>query len=233
MAVQTHAAITQGYQSKLQAYNDALAQAKAAAGVVIAGHNPVFNAEIIARELRRQCLTLVTGQQFDAFGALELTADGYAQPNLWETAAQMPYVRFFEQAFEWNTSCTSSTRTSGVGNTHGRSTYCSMTLIRHLPISFVPAPCALSSRFDLALRRLSCTISRRERSGTGGPPPDISSSLYVSIVKEVQEATGAPGDEVPVGDPWQVHLPTTLVQLRPNDDLPEWKKVGEDWQPAN
>jgi len=67
----------------------------------------------------------------------------------------------------------------------------------------------------------------------GGPPPDISGSLYVPIVKEIQEATGAPGSEIPVGDPWLVHLPTTLVRLRPNDDLPEWKKVGEDWLPAN
>jgi hypothetical protein len=30
-----------------------------------------------------------------------------------------------------------------------------------------------------------------------------------------------------------VHLPTTLVRIRPNNDLPEWKKVGEDWQPIN
>jgi hypothetical protein len=55
----------------------------------------------------------------------------------------------------------------------------------------------------------------------------------VPIIKEIQEATGAPGSEVPVGDPWLVHLPTTLVRIRPNNDLPAWKKVGEDWQPTN
>ena len=41
------------------------------------------------------------GQEFDAFGALELSWEGIAQPNLSRTAEQMPYVRFFEQAFEW------------------------------------------------------------------------------------------------------------------------------------
>jgi hypothetical protein len=30
-----------------------------------------------------------------------------------------------------------------------------------------------------------------------------------------------------------VRLPTTLVRVRPNDDLPAWQKVGETWEPAN
>ena len=48
------------------------------------------------------------------------------------------------------------------------------------------------------------------------------------------EATGAPGSETPVGDPWLVHLPTTLVRLRANNDLPEWKKDAEEnWVPVN
>jgi len=67
----------------------------------------------------------------------------------------------------------------------------------------------------------------------GGPPPTVNSELYVPIVKEIQEAEGAPGEEVPEGEPWPVLLPTTLVKLRPDDDLPEWKKVGEEWVAAN
>src|SRR5215475_5075383 len=67
----------------------------------------------------------------------------------------------------------------------------------------------------------------------GGPPPEISNSLYVPIIKEIRESTGAMGSEIAVGDPWLVHLPTTLVRLRPNDDLPVWQRVGDDWQPAN
>lgn len=67
----------------------------------------------------------------------------------------------------------------------------------------------------------------------GGPPPNIASSLYVPIVQEIEAATGAPGDEKPVGEPWEVRLPTTLVRIRPQDDLPEWQNVGEQWQPVN
>jgi hypothetical protein len=67
----------------------------------------------------------------------------------------------------------------------------------------------------------------------GNPPPNLTSPMYVPILTEIEEATGAPGDEVPVGDPWEVQLPTTLVRLRPNDDLPVWAKVDERWVAQN
>jgi hypothetical protein len=57
--------------------------------------------------------------------------------------------------------------------------------------------------------------------------------LYVPVIAEIEQATSAPLGEQPVGDPWEFRLPTTLVRLRPNDDLPAWQKVGNDWQPAN
>ena len=67
----------------------------------------------------------------------------------------------------------------------------------------------------------------------GGPPPDISSSLYVPIVTEIAESEQRAGSEVPVGDPWLVTLPTTLVRIRANDDLPTWEQVNGEWQPTN
>jgi hypothetical protein len=57
--------------------------------------------------------------------------------------------------------------------------------------------------------------------------------MYVPIIAEIEEANGAPGTEQPVGDPWEFRLPTTLVRLRPNDDLPTWQKVGNSWQSTN
>ena len=93
--LKTHAAISQAYQAKLEAYKQAVAQAEAAAGIVISGRNPIFNSQLITTELRKQCLTLVTAQQFTAFGALQTSSEGYAEPNLYETSVQMPYVRFF------------------------------------------------------------------------------------------------------------------------------------------
>jgi hypothetical protein len=231
--LKVHAAITEGYQAKQQAYEQALAQAKAAAGVVISGRNPAFNDRLVTSELRKQCLTLITGQQFDGFGALELSSQGFAQPNLARTADQMPYVRFFEQAFEWE---------------HivyfyypyfwgWKNAWDKHMLLDDVDPQFADFLRAGAARVVFPVRPgFEAAIVHYIETGeiwNGGPPPDISSSLYVPIIKEIQDATGAPGNEVPQGDPWFVHLPTTLVRIRPNNDLPEWQKVGEDWKPIN
>jgi hypothetical protein len=228
-----HAAITQGYQAKEQAYEQALAQARAAAGTVISGRNPLFNTQIVTNELRKQVLTLVTAQQFDAFGALELSSEGYAQPDLSKTDAQMPYVRFFEQAFEWE---------------HilyffypyfwgWKQAWNKRMLLDDTDPDFASFLRAGAARVVFPVRPgFEAAIIHYLETGqiwNGGSPPDITGSLYVPIIKEIQDATGAPGDETPVGDPWLVHLPTTLVYIRPNNDLPVWQKVGEDWQPTN
>ncbi|MEU8133890.1 hypothetical protein [Streptodolium elevatio] len=229
--LKTHAAITAGYLAKVQAYESALAEAAAQAGVVIAGRNPLWNQRLVSTELRKQCLTLLTAQQFDAFGALETSAEGHPQPNLERSGEQMPYVRFFEQAFEWE----------------------------HLAYFFYPYFWGwkpgwrnrmllddVDPQFSDFLRAGAARAVFPVRPGfeaavvhyletgeiwNGGPPPDITGSTYVPIVKEIQEAQGAPGNEVPQGEPWLVRLPTTLAKLRPDDKLPKWKKVGQDWQP--
>lgn len=231
--LKTHGAITQGYQAKQQAYDQSLAQARAAAGVQISGRNPAFNQRLIANELRKQCLTLLTAQQFDAFGALELSSLGYAQPNLARTAAQMPYVRFFEQAFEWE---------------HivyffypyfwgWKGAWTKRMLLDDVDPEFADFLRAGAGRVVFPVRSgFEAAVIHYLETGeiwNGGPAPDISSSLYVPIVTEIAEAEQRPGDEVAVGDPWLVRLPTTLVRLRPNDDLPTWDQVDGEWQPTN
>lgn len=233
-AIKMHGAILQAYQAKKQAYDQALAQAKAAAGVVISGRNPGFNSRLIHDELRKQCLTLITAQQFDAFGALELSPQGYSQPNLARSDAQMPYVRFFEQAFEWE----HITYFYYPYFWGWKSAWHKHMLLDDVDPQFSDFLRAGAARVVFPVRPgFEAAVIHYLETGeiwNGGPPPDISSSLYVPIVKEIQEATGAPGSEVPVGDPWLVHLPTTLVRLRPNNDLPEWKKdAQENWLPQN
>jgi hypothetical protein len=231
--LKTHAAITQGYLAKRQAYDSALAQAKAAAGVVIAGRNPRFNAQIVASELRKQCITQLTAQHFDGFGALELSAQGFAQPNLNRVEEQMPYVRFFEQAFEWE----HMTYIYYPYFWGLKDAWLKHMLLDDVDPKFAEFLRAGAARVVFPVRPgFEAAVIHFLETGkvwNGGPPPDITGSLYVPIVVEVQEATGAPGAERPVGEPWTYTLPTTLVQLRPNNDLPAWEKVGEVWQPSN
>ena len=48
-----------------------------------------------------------------------------------------------------------------------------------------------------------------------------------------RQALGRPGDEVPVGEPWEIRVATTLVKLRPDDKLPSWTKQADGtWAPT-
>ena len=62
-------------------------------------------------------------------------------------------------------------------------------------------------------------------------PPKINSPLYVPIITEIEERTDRSQGEIPVGDPWETHIPTPLVILRgKEEDLPCWDKIDEsDW----
>ena len=52
--------------------------------------------------------------------------------------------------------------------------------------------------------------------------PDMFSDYYVSIIEEIKARNAAPGEEVLVSE-WDVKLPTTLVMLKEDEKLPEWK----------
>ena len=67
----------------------------------------------------------------------------------------------------------------------------------------------------------------------GGDLPPVTSPLYLSIIEEIKERDKAAGSEVPQGDPWEVHLPTTLIRLRDQASLPEWQKNDKgEWVPV-
>lgn len=231
--LKAHAAITGAYKARLQAYESEVAEAAAAAGVTISGRNPLWNLRIITTELRKQCITMLTGQQFDSFGALEVSATGDAQVSLARVDAQMPFIRFFEQAFEWEHMVYSFYPYFW----GWKPAWHNRMLLDDVDSTFADFLRAGAGRVVFPVRPgFEAAVIHYLETGQiwdGGPPPDISSSMYIPIVKEIQEAQGAPGGEVAVGDPWLVRLPTTLVKLRADDALPAWSKVGEAWQPVN
>jgi hypothetical protein len=66
-------------------------------------------------------------------------------------------------------------------------------------------------------------------------PLTLENPLYVSIVTEIQERTGADQGEIAVGDPWETRMPTSLLYARRSDGLPSWQRdaSGEwKWTPA-
>jgi hypothetical protein len=189
--------------------------------------NPALNLGLMNDELKKHCVTVLTDQDFDAFGAIETGDYGIPQMDLDENAAEGPYVRFFEQAFEWE----------------------QMTWLAY------PYFWGRKSRwrervayedvdpvFNQFLKAGYCRVVVPVRPGfegaidhfmtygevwNGGPLPTISNPLYLPIADEIAERLDRPGDETPEGDPWLVRIPTTLVHLRPDDKLPQWQQDAE------
>jgi hypothetical protein len=65
----------------------------------------------------------------------------------------------------------------------------------------------------------------------GEEMPDMFSDYYVSIIEEIKARNLAPSKEVCVSE-WEVKLPTTLVMLKEDEKLPEWKPT-EKRQPLS
>ncbi|MFI1170387.1 hypothetical protein [Streptomyces melanogenes] len=231
--LETHAKLTTAYLARLSEYEQQLAALQLQAGVPIHGRNPLANQLIVADELRKSCISILTDQHFDLFGSINVvTADGRAIPQIdvAEAAAEGAYVRFFEQAIEWE-------HLTWVAYPYfwGRKSQWDERLTYEDP----------DPQFNQFLKAGFCRVTVPIRPGfegavdhymnfgelwNGGPLPAITSPLYLPIADELAERLNRPGDEVPQGAPWRVRIPTTLVKLRHDDELPVWRKdASGEW----
>lgn len=231
--IQTHAEIQRAYLDGLARFDEAVARAAANQGVVISGQNPGINRALEVTELKKSCVAVLTNQHFDAFDAVERGALGVPQVDVAAIEEQGEYIRFFEHAFEWQLM-------SFVFYPYfwGRkSTWLDRVRYDNNDPEFSEFVRSGAARVLLPVREgLEAAVEHFMRTGRvwrGGPPPEITDPEYLPIVREIQERTGAPGDEAPEGDPWEVRVPTRLVWLRPGGDLPSWVKQEDGtWAPA-
>ena len=98
--LKTHAAILTAYLKLKQDCEEKLAAHEYQDSLQIAGRNPGANRLIERAELKRACITLFTEQTFDQFGAIDETT-GSPEIALDRALPQGRYIRFFEEAFEW------------------------------------------------------------------------------------------------------------------------------------
>jgi hypothetical protein len=221
---ETHAKLTTAYKARLSEYEEKLASLQVQAGVAIQGQNPAINLEIMKDELKKNCISILTDQHYDLFNAIDTGTNGLPQIDVFEAEGEGAYVRFFEQAFEWE-------QMTWVTYPYfwGRKSQWDERLAFEDP----------DPLFNQFLKAGYCRVSVPARLGfegaidhfmtygelwNGGPLPPISSPLYLPIADEIAEQLDRPGDEMPQGDPWLVSIPTTLVHLRADDKLPKWQQ---------
>lgn len=231
--LKTHAAILQAYQKLVRDYEEKLAALEVQAAQEIQGRNPVENQRLIRAELKKGAISTFTSQHYDLFGAITTSPQGYPQPDLPEAAAEGRYIRFFEQAFEWEQMVYFF-----YPYFWGRkSNWLNRALLQDVDPLFAEFIKAGSARIVVPVRpAFEQAIAHFLESGQiwdGGDLPPIGSPLYVSIIEEIRERDQAPGDEIPQGEPWDVRLPTTLVKLREEPGLPAWQKNAQgEWEPV-
>lgn len=229
--LETHAKLKIAHQGLVADYEDKLNQLKLQAGVAIRGRNPITNDVTIRRELQKNCLSILTDQHFDLFDAIvQSPVNGLPQINIAEAAAEGSYVRFFEQAFEWEHMSyvtypyywgTKDQWDERLGYDDPDPAFADFLAAGFARVT-VPARLGFEGAIDHYL-----TFGEI---WNGGPLPTISSPLYLPIADELAERLDRPGDETPQGDPWPVVVPTNLVKLRADDELPRWQQdVAGNW----
>jgi hypothetical protein len=231
--VDTYSILLQAYQQQRADYEQALRDLESTAELASAGRPPAENRAIEQRELKRACISILTAQHFDVFDAVDTGPDGLPQLDLDATDAQGPYVRFFEQAFEWQNATYIfypyfwSRRSTWVERFGYDDADPLFTAFLRAGAARVVVP--VRPGFELAIGYFLSTGQIWQ----GGELPPITDPLYVPIVQELAEQLGAPGAEVPQGGPWDVSVPTSLLLLRETATLPEWHKDEDgNWVPT-
>jgi hypothetical protein len=230
--LKTHATIMAGYQRQLATYEDKLAQYRSAVRSQIAlAQNFAHDPSIEQEELKKAFVFLLLGEHF--LQAYLPTPDPEAfppDPTYVKNWGAM--VAFFERAFEWeNIMYTYYPYFWGRQVRWGE-----LILIQDTDPQFEAFLKAGAARVVIPVRPgFEAALAHYQETGDiwmGEEIPDMFSDFYVSIIEEIKARNFAPGKEVCVAE-WDVKLPTTLVILKEDEKLPEWKPTVECKPPAN
>ncbi len=224
---ETHAKLINAYRARLSEYEAKLAELEAQAPAEIVSGSSARNRALMVDEVKRACISVLTEQHFDQFSAVNSGAANLPEIDFVENALEGSYVRFFEQAFEWeNLSWVTYSYFWG-----RKSTWLDKVVIEDDDPDFQAFLKAGYLRVQIPVRPGFVDALDHFRvfgePWQGGPLPSISDDLYLPIAEELAERLARPGDEVPVGEPWEVRVPTTLVKLRSDDKLPKWQKQSD------
>lgn len=229
--------IREAYELRLREREEALALAENAAGAVSgAGQNPSVNRSTERDELKRACISLLGAQRYEHFDATR-TLPGSATPSypeidFAEATAEGAYVRFFEQAFEWEQMTYLLYPYYWSRKPH----WLDRLLDRDVDPLFAEFLKAGSARTLVPVRPgfesavIHFLETGRVWSGSDDPPP-VGSSLYLAMVDEIRARTSAGAGGLPVGAPWEVRVPTELTWLRSAETLPVWSRRDGVWTP--
>lgn len=219
--LKTFAAIIEGYKRQLAAYEEKLNQVQAVMRAQMAlAANYAHDPTVERTELKKAFLHLLMSEHYAKVALPAI--DPLALPKDVKTANRWAaVVAFFERAFEWE-----NMMYVYYPYFWGRQArWGELVLIQDISPQFQEFLKAGAARVVVPIRPgYEGALAHYSDTGEiwfGKKMPDMFSEMYVSIIAEMRARNAVPGEETCVEE-WEITLPTTLVRLKDDDNLPEW-----------
>lgn len=223
----TYDAILQASRQRMQEYEERAANLRASIRMEAINFTLDRKRSTEREELERACLAVLTNQQFDGLSAIEHSPQGYPQSFLPNVEPLGRYVRFLQQAFEWE-----QMTWRYYPYFWGRKQYwLNKLLLDDNDPQFRDFLRAGSARVLLSVRPgFEGAVAHFMETGmvpTVEELGQMASMLYLPFLAEETGADVAIETAKPYGEPWQVQAPTALVKLRSDQTLPTWTSVAD------
>lgn len=229
----THEKIRTAYEARLSEYHAEQDKLALEVKEELEGGNPADNKRLAETELKRAAISIIANKR-QLFDLIDIDFHDIPFVDLSARLNADPIIRFLEQAFEWeNMNYLYYPYFWGRKEPHWKQKI----LFESSDSDFGQFVRAGAARLQLAVRpgfedAVDHFLKTCEP-WQGGDLPTITDPLYLPFADELAAQLGRPSDEVPVGDPWDVRVPTNLVILRADSNLPKWKKEGDEWVEAD
>lgn len=207
--------IMAGYHKQLAEYENWQKGQEINLGNSIQGNNPEINRRTEREELKKICIELMSGQNFESFNAVNNNVVPLGYPEVIPAKAfeQGKHIQYFEQAFEWE-QMTYEFYPYFWGRKPNWVMIKSINDTDPIFSSFLQAG---ASRVLVPARQgfedsvhyfLAC-----QRIWNGSNPPIPGDELWISIVDSLKEKQGQFDGGHQEGEPWIYKIPTSLVYL--------------------
>lgn len=197
------------------------------------GSPPAVNKKLILTELKKHCLAIVRNQHLGTLNTSH-SDDEPPQFNLQDAQEDGETIRFLEHAFEWSQmqyvfypyfwAEPGAEQEGWIDRFMEKNS--DYTMEEFLKSGYARVVVPVREGFHNAVSYF--ILNGKPFYGLGEPP--VKNPLYLSITKEIKERTGAEQGEIAVGEPWETRLPTAAIIVKDLDELPEWVRLGDDWQ---
>jgi hypothetical protein len=223
---QAYDAIMEAYLQQKADYEEKLAALGIQQGVKILGRNPLENRRIEREELKKLVLMMLTGDNDIARNSMLPSTEPLI--DLAQACSNGSWIRFFENAFEWNNMLYVlypyfwGRQARWISALHFTDPDPDFAAFLKAGAARVQVP--VRPGFEKAIAHF-CQFTEIWE---GNDPPLTDDDLYVPIVDEIAENLGKLDEGVPYppdSQPWEVRIPTSLVLVQNLDEVPGIRDV--------